>query len=520
MAGPVTVSPVFRNESGPGDLPDRLITLFEDVCDVAFFYFVGHGQIDMDNQLCLGLVRSRPNASRRAATSLQFQWVRRAMLDSPAATKILILDCCFAGPASRPANTLGTSDELIDMTVGTGAYVMAACGAYESAWFETDVKAPQTYFTKYMADLVEAGIPGEPAGLRLHPMFIRLRENLVRDRRPVPTSRSVDEAKDFVFAFNVAPPEAQVDKDLEIKMLTERLAMLEKALAREADGSPSVTLGFAGEQYDDRRMLATAMTVEADRAAEWLKDGGAAKLRNWLATFEDHPFDVVHLVAVERDEWRAHLAVGWFAVAFLRDQRPHFRGVPIDLDGILRLAQDPGSWGFLYQVVDRDVLRIAALHDCAHPRCAYGPCAELRDLGGRIAGAATQAMERLSVLGPRLAGDTLAADVFGAGSLVHPHDIIRFYARAAEVLVSPEGAQWIAKTAHRDRLPRAGWWQDVARAAACADHRTADGAAAIIVAAEMADRARAYRRGEDCSRQMTRRQRIIAATSAFSRIGQ
>ena len=46
---------------------------------------------------------------------------------------------------------------------------------------------------------------------------------------------------------------------------------------------PAPTLGFAGQQFDDRRLLAGTMTAEADRAAGWLKDGGATKLRNWLA---------------------------------------------------------------------------------------------------------------------------------------------------------------------------------------------------------------------------------------------
>jgi hypothetical protein len=276
---------------------------------------------------------------------------------------------------------------------------------------------------------------------------------------------------------------------------------------------PAQTLGFAGEQFDDRRLLAGAMMHDADRAAEWLKDGGGTKLRNWLATFDDHPFDVVHLSGVERDEWRAQLAVSWFAAAFLRDQRPHFRSMPIDLDGILRLAQDPGSRGFLHQVVDRDVLRIAALHDCAHARCAGGPCLELRELGGRIVGAATQAMERLSAVGHQLAGDSLAADLFGTEPLVQPQDIEQFYARAAEVLVSPERAERIAETARRGRLPRAGWWQDIARAAARADHRTADGAAAICVVAELTARAQAYRRAEDRRRRITAQQRTAAMSS-------
>ncbi len=280
---------------------------------------------------------------------------------------------------------------------------------------------------------------------------------------------------------------------------------------------PVQMLGFAGDQYTDRRLLAGAMTSESERAAGWLKDGGATKLRNWLATFDDHPFDVVHLAGAEHDEGRAQLAVSWFAAALLPDQRPHFRSVPIDLDGILRLAQDPASGAFLHQVVDRDVLRIASLHHCDHPRCTGGPCLELRELGGRIAGAATQAMEQLTALGPRLASDPLAADLFGSGPLVQQQDVNRFYARAAEVLASPERAARIAATIRHGRLPRAAWWQEIARAALRADHRTADGAAAICVAAELTDRAQAYRRAEDRQRRVTARQHTAAV---FSWIGQ
>ena len=226
---------MWPNETGPGDLPDRLITAFEDVTDIALFYYVGHGQIDLDDQLCLGLTGSRTEPNRRAATSLPFSAVRRALLDSSAATKILIRDCCFAGLASRPANSLaGAPSDVLDLTTGTGAYIMAAAGAYTTAWYEAGQGStrPQTYFTKYLADLVEAGIPGQSPGLRLHPLFSRLRDNLATDYRPVPQERSVDAARDFVFAHNAAPPETHRDPDLEVRRLTERLA---EADARERE---------------------------------------------------------------------------------------------------------------------------------------------------------------------------------------------------------------------------------------------------------------------------------------------
>jgi hypothetical protein len=176
---------------------------------VALFYYVGHGQIDTDEQLCLGLGGSRTEPHRRSVTSLAFQAVRRALLESPATTKIIILDCCFSGLANSRTNTMAAvPDSVMDKTGGTGAYTMAASSAYATAWYENDpgLTAPQTYFTKYFAGLIEKGIPGLPAELRLHQVFTKLRDNLSRDQRPVPDQRSIDAAREFVFAHNAAPP--------------------------------------------------------------------------------------------------------------------------------------------------------------------------------------------------------------------------------------------------------------------------------------------------------------------------
>lgn len=206
----------LENRRDLGGLADRLITAFEDVTGIALFYYVGHGQIDFDDQLCLGLTSSRTEANRRAATSLPFQAVRRALLDSPAGTKIVILDCCFSGLASQPVSTLAAlPDDVLDKSAGTGAYTLAASGAYSTAWYESGPASarPQTYFTRYFADLVEAGIPGHEPVLRLHPLFTRLKDSLARDQRPVPCARSVDAARDFAFAHNAAlakPPGERV----------------------------------------------------------------------------------------------------------------------------------------------------------------------------------------------------------------------------------------------------------------------------------------------------------------------
>ncbi|MEU9158507.1 caspase family protein [Streptomyces sp. NPDC048417] len=196
----------LRNVSRRGDVPDRLMELFADTADVALFYFVGHGQLHGD-ELCLALRESPEVGPRRVTTGLPFSDVRAALRECDAKTKIVILDCCFSGTAARPEHGLtSASADVIDKTLGTGAFTMAASGAYRTAWFESDtnVDNPQTYFTKYLIDVVEQGLPGYPEGLPLGPVFARTADALARDRRPEPTRSVRHDADRFILAHNVA----------------------------------------------------------------------------------------------------------------------------------------------------------------------------------------------------------------------------------------------------------------------------------------------------------------------------
>ena len=214
LTGPLCLWPTSQvtlvpDQRLPGNLPDRLIDLYKKATDVALFYYVGHGQIDDEGQLCLGLVDSRRlETERRATTSLTFDAVRRALRASPASIKVIILDCCFAGQAVHGPRTLaGQEVDVPALTSGTGAYILAATGPYSTAWFESDqdTPIPHTYFTKQFAEIVERGIPGEPAGLTLDPIYRRLREDLPAAGKPAPTRSSRDNADTFLFARNAAP---------------------------------------------------------------------------------------------------------------------------------------------------------------------------------------------------------------------------------------------------------------------------------------------------------------------------
>lgn len=216
LTGPLCGWPADRvelilNERAPGDLPDRLVDLYVDATDVALFYYVGHGQPDPKDRLCLSLVDSRDQAERRWTTSLTFDAVRDALDISRAEVKIVFLDCCYAGLALTGEGTLGTID-MMQATRGTGAYTVAASGPFNTAWFETDPDShtPQTYFTKHLAEVVERGIVGEPEVLTLSTVVEHLTEDLASHGKPLPTHRARDFASRFPFARNIAatPPPA------------------------------------------------------------------------------------------------------------------------------------------------------------------------------------------------------------------------------------------------------------------------------------------------------------------------
>jgi len=258
LTGPLCGWPPNRlvrldSDSSPSDVHDRLITALEPVADVALFYYVGHGQIGEGDQLCLALSRTRTEFHRRHATSLTFSAVRQALLNCRATTKIVILDCCFSGQATEPSNSLAGASTalqedlattLADHAFGTGAYTMAAAGAYGTAEYETGGQHAETYFTKYLADLIEHGIPGEPAVLKLEPLFLRLRDNLATANLPTPVRRNVDAGGDFAFAHNAAPPEDQYDPEAEIRRL--------RAIAENAPGATGQREALAVQEAGPR----------------------------------------------------------------------------------------------------------------------------------------------------------------------------------------------------------------------------------------------------------------------------
>jgi hypothetical protein len=278
---------VIGNRASPGNLHNELIQLYRDTepDGIALFFYVGHGQPDDEDQLCLGLVGSDTDHDLRASTSLRFEDVRDALRKCAARTKIVMLDCCFAGLAARPRHSLSGAD-VLDMVRGAGAYTMAASGAYLPAWFETDAESPQTYFTRYFVDVVESGIAGEPASLTLDRIFAETHGRLGRDSKPEPTHTARHEAGRTIFARNAAPAEKQVDQQARIAELEELLRIREAALdALHAEAAGTDEIVETGEAEARRAEAAEELT--AMQAAYEAEEAEKAGDQTSMWTFED-----------------------------------------------------------------------------------------------------------------------------------------------------------------------------------------------------------------------------------------
>jgi hypothetical protein len=186
-----------------GQLLLRLRRLAEETTGVLLLYFVGHGVLSEQGELCLAV--SDTDHSAPDATGLEYTKIKRMLhTGTTATTRIVILDCCYSGRAIG----LGSADQaqLADLSEAAGAYTLTAADDFADASLGTG-GAPRTAFTGELLDLLTRdGIPGGPADLTLGEIYPRLCSRLGSRGLPRPNQRADDQAAAFVFARNAALP--------------------------------------------------------------------------------------------------------------------------------------------------------------------------------------------------------------------------------------------------------------------------------------------------------------------------
>lgn len=184
----------LANESDNRQLIVKLRKWARETTGVFLLYYVGHGTPG-ETGPCLTLTDTQEE--HPDATGLEYRHVRKALLETRARVKIVILDCCYAGRAVPPVQ----SGQSLFTDIG-GTFVLAA--ADHAAHVPENQELACTSFTGELLDLIRKGIVDGPEELTLEEIYRQLRARLSEVDLPEPNCGGTDTAGAFRFARNAA----------------------------------------------------------------------------------------------------------------------------------------------------------------------------------------------------------------------------------------------------------------------------------------------------------------------------
>jgi WD40 repeat protein len=168
-------------------------------------YYVGHGLVSSDGGLYLAAcqtqgARADRRVSRVEVTGLPYSTVRSLVLDSSAAARVVVLDCCFSGKAL--AGLAHPGDEVANLAQVAGGYVLTSAGGEQVAF--APVGERHTAFTGALLQLLNDGDPDGPRWLSLQHAYRCLAARLPAAGFTRPRRRTDGGIGDLVLAANPA----------------------------------------------------------------------------------------------------------------------------------------------------------------------------------------------------------------------------------------------------------------------------------------------------------------------------
>ena len=173
--------------------------------DLLLVYYSGHGLIGGSrHDLYLGLPDSE--WADPEFNSLEYDKLRNAVLDSPAANKVIVLDCCFSGRAVT-ATQAGPAELLGQLEVD-GSYVLTAAHRDQAALIVPGEE--YTAFTGRLIRLLCDGLPGGPDLLTVDDLYKALLVQMKAEGLSVPQRRATGTSGLLALARNRAFGESPV----------------------------------------------------------------------------------------------------------------------------------------------------------------------------------------------------------------------------------------------------------------------------------------------------------------------
>jgi hypothetical protein len=178
----------------------RLRQAAREAEDLFLVYYAGHGLVSgRRHDLYLALRDSE--WADPEFNSLEYDKLRSAVLDSPARTKVIILDCCFSGRVVT--DTMADSvSEVIGQVEVDGTYVLASAQRDQVALVLPGEE--HTAFTGRLLGLFRDGVPGGPEFLTVDHMYRQLLARMKAEGLPEPQKRGTATADLLALTLNRA----------------------------------------------------------------------------------------------------------------------------------------------------------------------------------------------------------------------------------------------------------------------------------------------------------------------------
>jgi hypothetical protein len=178
----------------------RLRSAASQAEDLLLVYYAGHGlTAGRRHELYLALHDTEWEEPEFSA--LEYDKLRTAVLNSPASTKMIILDCCFSGRALGEAQADSATALLAQMDVD-GSYVLTSAPR-DNVSLVLDGE-DYTAFTGRLLGLLREGVPGGPELLTADALYQQLRNKMHAEGLPQPQRSGSSTAELLALARNRA----------------------------------------------------------------------------------------------------------------------------------------------------------------------------------------------------------------------------------------------------------------------------------------------------------------------------
>jgi hypothetical protein len=217
--------------------------------DTLLVYFAGHGRTGSRNELWLCLPDTDPDELPYSAWP--YDELRRAVADSRATKKVVILDCCFSGRAL--ADQAGDEETILGQVGIEGTYLLTATAANAVALAPPGDR--YTAFTVTLLGLLIEGIPDGPELLTFEQIYPRLQHTLTSRQLPRPRQQGSDTIAHLALTRNLAytgQGEARVFNERFTAIATQ----LSDAQWERLGTGPDDALQFAANTMIDKETLA------------------------------------------------------------------------------------------------------------------------------------------------------------------------------------------------------------------------------------------------------------------------